>query len=283
MMVDAAAPRSISCLWIRRVTSSLIMLALASTCTNLSLVGHTVGAIRPVEWRLDHGWQLQLLIVGVVALLTAITLTGADHFLVQLDNVLWSTRWPRRIWNATRQIYLGIGIYWVVKAAASTFVSSMSLSSLIKLVKMTWSMHDRMPSIIWIVTTLLLCIWVEIMKVGLAKLTVLWACQWINWSVALSNLNFWCSVILGCYTLTDVATTLVSVWVLKAIVRLHSLSVWPIKSDLISSQSSCSSWAIHTFCVWIMLSLLAVILLHVILVQILIIVVSVITTVHLSA
>ena len=52
--------------------------------------GHAVGSVRSILWRLNHRGQLQLLVVGVVALVTIVALARAQDLLVELYNLVSS-------------------------------------------------------------------------------------------------------------------------------------------------------------------------------------------------
>jgi hypothetical protein len=51
---------------------------------SLLLAGHTVCSIRSIERSLDHWWQLQLLVVRIVTLLSCVSLSVTDLFHLDL-------------------------------------------------------------------------------------------------------------------------------------------------------------------------------------------------------
>jgi hypothetical protein len=57
--------------------------------SNVTCAWHAVRPVRSVLWRLDHGRQLKLLIVGVVALVPGVPLSVAHNLLVELYHLLY--------------------------------------------------------------------------------------------------------------------------------------------------------------------------------------------------
>jgi hypothetical protein len=104
--------------------------------------GHTVGPISPILRRLDHGWQLQLLIVRVIALVPSIPLPVAHDLLVQ-DHLLHlvartlvtgSHSLPHRAVIGSHKIHSVVG--------RANDVSIVTLAIHVKLVEMVRAMDD---------------------------------------------------------------------------------------------------------------------------------------------
>ena len=149
-----------------RTSSTSSLSSLTTLC-----IWNTVCSLCSILRSLYHWWQLQLLIIRIIAFLSGITFAIADDLLVELDGlvnsslrtwriVAWSTwclacaSWvhagiQRRIW-ALHQVD--------VVEASSYHMSRMSrlVVSHIELMKVVWPMHDWVPSdVAWRVLILL--------------------------------------------------------------------------------------------------------------------------------
>ena len=72
----------LSCGTQRKHVWRILVIGLPKTISDVAMIGHRVSPIRPVLWCLDHGRQLQLLVVRVIALLTVILLPILYNLLV---------------------------------------------------------------------------------------------------------------------------------------------------------------------------------------------------------
>lgn len=72
----------------RRVASRGVGSAVPRTLVVGTRCGYAVRSIGPVLRCLDHWWQLQLLVVGIVALISSVTFPIAENLLVQLYHLV---------------------------------------------------------------------------------------------------------------------------------------------------------------------------------------------------
>lgn len=65
------------------IVPTLLIIGTTHTA-NVSSARHTVGSIGPVLRSFDHGWQLELLVVGVVTLFSGVpfSVSMPDDFLI---------------------------------------------------------------------------------------------------------------------------------------------------------------------------------------------------------
>ena len=52
--------------------------------TNVAMIWHTISSVRTILWCLNHGRQLKLLVIRIVAFLPCISLSVSQDFLIEL-------------------------------------------------------------------------------------------------------------------------------------------------------------------------------------------------------
>lgn len=83
--------------------SLITTLALTTLRLTLLLARYAVGSFGPIQWRLNHRWQLQFLVIRIITLLSGISLTVADLLHLNLVGT-W------RVWGSPHISYLLTGV-----------------------------------------------------------------------------------------------------------------------------------------------------------------------------
>lgn len=57
--------------------------------TDVAMIWHTVSSVRTILWRLNHGRQLELLVIRIIAFLPCISLSVSQDFLIELYDLMY--------------------------------------------------------------------------------------------------------------------------------------------------------------------------------------------------